>query len=192
MSLFRRQRNGGSKRAPTTPRSEPQVTAPAAATGQPAPAATASRSEPAAPRLVAPSGGREVNALRAKVQTEVCAIMSRLILEQIRSGGARSPVEDEILRRQAVNRLYADVLYGLMSGGAAPDIDPSNRVQRWARGALEDWGQSQTALTPEMVREREALVQSILDALATAGRDETLRKAAVQRLGTDREQTSKT
>jgi len=58
-------------------------------------------------------------------------------------------------------------------------------VQRWARGALEDWGRSQTALSPDMVREREAFVQSILEALSAAARDKTLRTAAVQRVAAD-------
>lgn len=151
----------------------------------PKPASPPRQSEPQAPKLVTPVSAPEVNRIKAKVQAEVCAIMSRTILQQIQSGEARAPARDELLRRQAVNRLYADVLYDLLSGGAAPEIDPAERVQRWARGALEDWGRSQTALSPDMVREREALVQSILAALAAAARDETLRTAAMRRVEAD-------
>jgi hypothetical protein len=65
-------------------------------------------------------------------------------------------------------------------------IDPADRVQRWARGALEDWARSQTALSPDMVKEREALVQSILKALAEAARDKILRAAAMQRVAANK------
>jgi hypothetical protein len=132
-----------------------------------------------------PVGAPELNRIKAKVQTEVCAIMARTILQQIQNSEARTPARDDLLTRQAVSRLYANVLYDLLSGGAAPEIDPADRVQRWARGALEDWARSQTALSPDMVKEREALVQSILEALAKATRDETLRTAAMQRVAAD-------
>ena len=159
MSLFKRRKRSGSK-----------------------PASPSRQSEPQAPKLVTPVDAPEVNRIKVKVQAEVCAIMSRTILQQIQGSEARTPEREELLVRQAVNRLYADVLYDLLSDGAEPEIDPSERVQRWARGALEDWGRSQTALSPDMVREREALVQSILEALAAAARDETLRTAAVRRV----------
>jgi hypothetical protein len=148
----------------------------------PVPANASRLSEPQAPKLVTPVSAPELNRIRAKVQTEVCAIMSRTILQQIQSSDARTPTKDEVLTRQAVSRLYADVLYDLLSGGAAPEIDPAERVQVWAREALEDWARSQTALSPEMVHEREALVESILKALAEAARDKVLRSAAMQRL----------
>lgn len=167
MSLFKRRKRSRSK--PTSPTRQ---------------------SEPQAPKLVAPVGAPEVNRIKAKVQAEVCAIMSRTILEQIRSSETRARAMDELLTRQAVNRLYADVLYDLLLSGAAPEIDPSERVQRWARGALEDWGRSQTALSPDMVQQREALVQSILEALAAAARDETLRTAAARRVEADQRLTS--
>jgi len=41
-----------------------------------------------------------------------------------------------------------------------------------------------------MVQEREARVQSILEALAEAARDETLRAAAMQRLAANNRQAS--
>jgi len=126
-----------------------------------------------------------VDRLKAKVQAEVCAILSRTILEQIRSSETHPLASSELLVHQAVNRLYADVLYDLLSDGARPEIDPAERVQRWARGALEDWGRSQTALSPDMVREREALVRSVLEALAAAAHDDTLRTAAVRRVAAD-------
>jgi hypothetical protein len=109
--------------------------------------------------------------------------MSRTILQQIQS---RDAAREELLKQQSVNRLYADVLYDLLSSGAAPEIDPADRVQRWTRGALEDWGRSQTALSPDLAREREALVQSILQALAAAAQDKTLRTAAIRRVAADR------
>ena len=149
------------------------------------PASPTRQSEPQAPKLITPVDSPEVNRIKAKVQAEVCAIMSRTILQQIQGSEARALAGEELLVRQAVNRLYADVLYDLLSDGAVPEIDPSERVQLWTRGALEDWGRSQTALSPDMVREREALVQSILEALAAAGRDETLRTAAMQRVAAD-------
>lgn len=176
MSLFRRQKRSGSKPASPPRQREPQAPKLAPPAGVP---------EPQAPKLVTPVSAPEVNRIKAKVQAEVCAIMSRTILQQIQSSEARVPARDELLMRQAVNRLYADVLYDLLSDGAAPEIDPAERVQRWARGALEDWGRSQTALGSDMVREREALVHSILAALAAAARDETLRTAAVQRVAPD-------
>ena len=176
MSLFRRQKRSGSKPANPPRQREPRAPKLAPPAGVP---------EPQAPKLVTPVGAPEVNRIKAKVQAEVCAIMSRIILQQIQSSEARPSARYELLMRQAVNRLYADVLYDLLSDGAAPEIDPAERVQRWARGALEDWGRSQTALSSDMVREREALVHSILAALAAAARDETLRTAAVQRVAPD-------
>jgi hypothetical protein len=140
-------------------------------------------SEPQSPKLVTPVDTPELTRIRAKVQAEVCAIMSRTILQQIQS---RDAAREELLKQQSVNRLYADVLYDLLSSGAAPEIDPADRVQRWTRGALEDWGRSQTALSPDLAREREALVQSILQALAAAAQDKTLRTAAIRRVAADR------
>ena len=166
MFLFKRRKRSGSKPGPSR------------------------QSEPQAPKLVTPVDAPEVNRIKAKVQAELCAIMSRTILQQIQSSEARAPERDELLVRQAVNRLYADVLYDLLSDGAVPEIDPSERVRLWARGALEDWSRSQTALSPDMVQQREALVQSILEALSTAARDETLRTAALRRVEAGQRLTS--
>ena len=132
----------------------------------PVPANASRQSEPQAPKLVTPVGAPALDRIRAKVQAEVCAIMSRTILQQIQNSDARTLTKDEVLTRQAVSRLCADVLYGLLSGGAAPEIDPAERVP----------------LSSDMVREREALVHSILKALAEAACDKTLRTAALQRL----------
>jgi len=156
----------------------------------PIPGKAPRQSEPQAPKLVTPVGKPELNRIKAKVQAEVCALISRTILQQFQSSEARAPARHELLKRQAANRLYADVLYDLLSGGAAPEIDLGDRVQRWARGALEDWARSQTALSSDMVQEREALVQSILEALAQAARDETLRTAAMQRVAADNRRAS--
>jgi hypothetical protein len=149
----------------------------------PIPADAPTPSEPQSPKLVTPVDAPELSRIRAKVQAEVCAIMSRTILQQIQS---RDAAKEELLNQQAVNRLYADVLYELLSSGAEPETDPAERVQRWARGALEDWGRSQTALSPDLGREREALVQSILQALAAAAQDKTLRTAAIRRVAANR------
>jgi len=83
------------------------------------PAKAPRQSEPQAPKLVTAVGEPELNRIKAKVQAEVCALISRTILQQFQSSAARAPAKYELLRRQAVNRLYADVLYGLLSGGAA-------------------------------------------------------------------------
>ena len=149
----------------------------------PRPASSLTQSEPQTPKLITPVDEPELKRLKAKVQAEVCAIMSRTILQQIQGGEA---AREDLVKQQSVNRLYADVLYDLLSSGATPEIDPAERVLRWARGALEDWGRSKTALSPDLVREREALVQSILQALATAARDKTLRTAAIRRVAAAR------
>lgn len=190
MSLFRRQKRSGPKPVSPPQQSEPQAPKLVGPTGAPEhkaikPAAPVSAPEPQAPKLVGSVGAPEPNRIKARVQAEVCAIMARTILALIRSSEAQGAANDELLTCQTVNRLYAEVLYDLLSDGAAPEIDPAERVQRWAREALEDWGRSQTALSPDLVREREVLVQSILDAMAAAARDDTLRTAAERRVAAD-------
>ena len=134
------------------------------------------------PTLTAVAGGAEESEIKKKVQAEVCAIMARSILELIQSSQARAPSMDELVRRQAINRLYADVLYDLLASGAAADVDPAERVLAWAREALQDLGRAQKGVDAEMARERESLAQSTLEALQSAARDETLRTAAERRL----------
>lgn len=138
---------------------------------------------PREPTLVAAgAGGAKTGAVKKKVQAEVCAIMARTILEVIQSSQARAPSMDELVRRQAINRLYADVLYDLMASGAAAEVDPAQEVLAWAREAMEDWSRTQRGVDAEMARERESLAQSILAALEAAAGDATLRKAAERRL----------
>jgi hypothetical protein len=88
---------------------------------------------------------------------------------------------DELIQRQTINRLYADVLYDFLSSGAPPSVDPADEVLGWAREAMETWGKDKRNMTEDMVREAAALAESILAVLETASRDETLRKAAQQR-----------
>jgi hypothetical protein len=107
--------------------------------------------------------------------------MARTILELIQSSQARTPSVDELIQRQTINRLYADVLYDLLSSGAPPSVDPADEVLGWAREAMESWGKDQRNMTEDMVRETAALAESILAVLKSASRDETLRKAAQQR-----------
>jgi hypothetical protein len=107
--------------------------------------------------------------------------MARTILELIQSGQARRPAVDELIQRQTINRLYADVLYDFLSSGAPPSVDPAEEVLGWAREAMENWGKDKRNMTEDMVRETAALAESILAMLASASRDETLRKAAQQR-----------
>jgi len=121
------------------------------------------------------------SAIKDKVQGEVRAISARTILEVIQSSQAGAPSMDELVRQQAINRLYADVLYDLLSNGAAPDVDPSARVLAWAREATDGWGRGQKNVDADLTREREALARSILAALDSATRDGTLRKAAERR-----------
>jgi len=163
MSLFRR-RKGRSDRKDEAPR----------------PAKPREAKEPTL--AAAKAGDAETSGIKTKVQAEVCAIMARSILELIQSSQARAPSMDELVRRQAINRLYADVLYDQLAGGAAADVDPAEQVLAWAREAMEDWGRTQRGVGAEMARERETLARSILAALESAARDQTLRKAAEQRL----------
>ena len=128
-----------------------------------------------------PGGKIQGGEIKEKVQGEVCAVMARTILELIQSGQARRPAVDELIQRQTINRLYADVLYDLLSSGAPPSVDPADEVLAWAREAMENWGKDQRNMTEDMVRETAALAESILAVLETASRDETLRKAAQQR-----------
>jgi hypothetical protein len=109
--------------------------------------------------------------------------MARTILELIQSGQARRPAVDELIQRQTINRLYADVLYDFLSSGAPPSVDPADEVLGWAREAMANWGKDQRNMTEDkdMVRETAAMAESILAMLETASRDETLRKAAQQR-----------
>ncbi len=119
--------------------------------------------------------------IKEKIQGEVCAVMARTVLELIQSSQARRPAVDELIQRQTINRLYADVLYDLLSRGAPPSVDPADEVLGWAREAMANWGKDKRNMTEDMVRETAALAESILAMLASASRDETLRKAAQQR-----------
>jgi hypothetical protein len=114
-----------------------------------------------------PGGKIQRGEIKDKVQGEVCAVMARTILE--------------LIQRQTINRLYADVLYDFLSSGAPPSVDPADEVLGWAREAMENWGKDKRNMTEDMVRETAALAESILAMLASASRDETLRKAAQQR-----------
>ena len=107
--------------------------------------------------------------------------MARTVLELIQSSQARRPAVDELIQRQTINRLYADVLYDFLSSGAPPSVDPADEVLGWAREAMANWGKDKRNMTEDMVRETAALAESILAMLETASRDETLRKAAEQR-----------
>ena len=128
-----------------------------------------------------PEGKIQRGEIKEKVQREVCAIMARTVPEQIQSSQARTPSMDELIQRQTINRLYADVLYDFLSSGAPPSVDPADEVLGWAREAMETWGKDKKNMTEDMVRERAALAESILAVLETASRDGTLRKAAEQR-----------
>ena len=176
MSLFRRRKGRDQKdnraarpvESPVEPSIEPPVEPPVG---------------PKEPTLAAAKAdGAESSGIKTKVQAEVCAIMARTILELIQSSQARAPSMDELVRRQAINRLYAEVLYDLMAGGAAAEVDPAQDVLAWAREAMDDWGRTQRGVDAGMARAREDLAQSILAALEAAGRFETLRKAARHRL----------
>ena len=90
-----------------------------------------------------PEGKIQRGEIKDKVQGEVCAVMARTILELIQSSQARTPAVDELIQRQTINRLYADVLYDLLSSGAPPSVDPADEVLAWAREAMESWGKDQ-------------------------------------------------
>jgi len=135
-----------------------------------------------APTLDAKTGETQGGEIKEKVQREVRAMMARTVPEQIQSSQAQAPSMDELIQRQTLNRLYADVLYDFMASGAPPSVDPADRVLAWAREAMETWGKDKTDVTEDMARHRSALTESILAALETASRDETLRKAAEGRL----------
>ena len=123
-----------------------------------------------APTLGAGTGEAQGDKIKEKVQREVCAVL------------ARSAAMDELIQHQTLNRLYADVLFDYMAGGAPRSVDPAHQVLGWAREAMEDWGKDKTGLGEDMKREMAALAESILAALDAASRDPTLRKAAEQRL----------
>ncbi len=146
----------------------------------------AERIERKAPTLDAkagetPGGRIQGGEIKEKVQREVCAVMARTILELIQSHQAQMPSMDELIQRQTINRLYANVLYDFLASGAPPSVDPADEVLGWAREAMETWGKDKRNMTEDMVRETAALAESILAMLASASRDETLRKAAEQR-----------
>lgn len=130
----------------------------------------AEKAERRAPTLGAGAGAAQGGEIKVKVQREVCAIL------------ARSASMDELILHQTVNRLYADVLYDVMAGGAPGSADPAPQVLDWAREAMETWGEDKTGLGEEVLREMAALRESILAALDAASRDPTLRKAAEERL----------
>jgi hypothetical protein len=134
------------------------------------------------PTLGATPGETRWGAIKDKVQHEVCAVLARTILELIRSSHARTASTDDLVRRQAINRLYADVLYDFLSSGEAPTFDPADKVLGWAREAMATWGAGEARLDERMAGDKAALSQSILAALETASRDETLRKAALERI----------
>lgn len=141
----------------------------------------AKQTERKAPTLGAMAGETQWGEIKAKVQGEVCAVMARTILELIQSSQARTPAVDELIQRQTINRLYADVLYEFLSRGAPPSVDPADQVIGWAREAMENWGKDKRYVNEDMARETAALADSILAVLESASRDETLRKAAEQR-----------
>jgi hypothetical protein len=134
------------------------------------------------PTLGAAAGEPRWDAVRDKVQAEVCAVFARTVLELIQSSQARTPAMDELVRRQAINRLYADVLYDFLAAGEDPAFDPADRVLAWAREAMDRWGADQAHLDAAMANSKAALSQSILAALEAASRDQTLRKAALERV----------
>ena len=98
--------------------------------------------EPRTPRLGASMDEPEWGEIKDKVQAEVCAILARTILELIQSSQARTDSMDELVRQQAVNRLYADVLYDVRSMTGSQSVDPADKVLAWSREAIENWGRS--------------------------------------------------
>jgi len=130
----------------------------------------AEKADRRAPTLGGGAGAAQGGEIKVKVQHEVCAIL------------ARSAAMDELIQHQTINRLYADVLYDFMAGGAPRSADPAPQVLDWAREAMETWGEEKTGLGEDVVREMAALRESILAALDAASRDPTLRKAAEERL----------
>jgi hypothetical protein len=138
--------------------------------------------ERTAPTLGAAAGGPRWDAMRDKVQAEVCAVLARTVLELIQSSQAHIPAMEELVCRQAINRLYADVLYDFLAAGEDPAFDPAERVLGWAREAMDRWGVDQARQDAGMASSKAALSQSILAALEAAARDQTLRKAALERL----------
>lgn len=164
MSLFKR-RFGRDRKSNKDKRSEPAV-------------------EPArkAPTLDVAAGDMRHGEIKAKVQGEVSAILARTVLELIQSSHARIPSMDEPVRRQSINRLYADILYDFLASGEKPGFDPAELVLGWAREAMAGWGADQKRLDEGIASDKAALSESILAALEAAAHDQTLRKAAEQRV----------
>ncbi len=145
-------------------------------------AGQAERQTPSLGAKTAGIAGAPTDEVKAKVQREVCGVLGRTILELIQSSQARTPAMDELIQHQTINRLYEDVLFDFMAGGAPRSVDPAHQVLDWAREAMENWGKEKQDLSEDMVREMAVLSKSILAAIDAASRDPTLRKAAEERL----------
>ncbi len=138
------------------------------------------------PALTAPNW----QAIKENLQAEVRGLVSKSVVESI-YGAQRgvSPEDQDFLLQAAANRLYADVLYEILSESAKPPFEPAGEILQWAQEALDDamrdWqgkdsGVEDGKYEPPIEAKR-STTDAIFEALKQATKNEVLQEAAKKR-----------
>ena len=118
-------------------------------------------------------------------------LVSKSVVESI-YGAQRgvSPEDQDFLLQTAANRLYANVLYEILSESAKPPFEPAGEILQWAQesldDALRDWqgkdcGGADGEFEPPIEAKR-STTNAIFEALKQATKNEVLQEAAKKRL----------
>ena len=129
--------------------------------------------------------------IKENLQAEVSGLVSKSIVESIYCAQPGvSPVDQGVLVQMAANRIYANVLYEILSESAKPPFEPAGEILQWAResldDALRDWqgkdcGGADGEFEPPIEAKR-STTNAILEALKQATKNEVLQEAAKKRL----------
>ncbi len=129
-------------------------------------------------------------AIKEYMQAEVRGLVSKSVVESI-YGAQRgvSPEDQDFLLLAAANRLYADVLYEILSESAKPPFEPAGEILQWAQesldDALRDWqgkdcGGADGEYEPPIEAKR-STTEAIFEALKQAAKNGVLQEAAKKR-----------
>ncbi len=100
-----------------------------------------------------------------------------------------SPEDQDFLLQAAANRLYADVLYEILSESAKPPFEPVGEILQWAQEALDDalrgWqgkdcGGADGEYEPS-IDDKQLTTKAIFEALSRASKKEVWQEAANKR-----------
>jgi len=134
--------------------------------------------------------------IKEYMQAEVRGLVSKSVAESI-YGAQRgvSPEDQDFLLQMAANRLYADVLYEILSESAKPQFEPAGEILQWAQEALDDalrdWrgkdcGGADGEYEPP-IEAKHSTTNAIFEALKQAAKNEVLQEAAKKRFQAEAE-----